>query len=173
MLLGQLGESALQIAKLEPHSLSRRERRARITFLQFDARALARVPASEAEMLVVQYREQPSTKIGALLPQVDFFEGTGKAVLDEIVSSDNVSRQCPRVTSETGDQGLDFPVKACVAGIMFRLIELRSAGTAAIVIFRIWLLSVQIHDHAPSVRRENGVATKIGTSLRRTLPWSR
>ena len=57
LLLGQLGESALQIAKLEPHRLSRGERRARITFLQFDAGPLARVSASQAEVLVVQYRE--------------------------------------------------------------------------------------------------------------------
>jgi hypothetical protein len=53
---------------------------------------------------------------------VEFSEGAGKAVLDEIVCSDRIARQDPRVTSETGDQGLDFPVKAFVDGILFCLI---------------------------------------------------
>ena len=57
LLLGQLGESALQIAKFEPRSLRRRERQARVTLLQMDARVLARVLANEAKVLVVQYGE--------------------------------------------------------------------------------------------------------------------
>jgi hypothetical protein len=68
LLFGQLGESAFQIANLEPDGLIRRKRQARLTFLQFGAGALARFAASEADISMVQDREQPRPKIGALLP---------------------------------------------------------------------------------------------------------
>ena len=57
LLLGQFGERALQIAKLEPCGLRRWERRIRVRYLQLDARALARFSTSKADMLMVQYRE--------------------------------------------------------------------------------------------------------------------
>jgi hypothetical protein len=60
LLLGQFGESPLQITKLEPGDLIGRKRRGRMTFLPFlpfRAGALARVAASKADMLMVQDRE--------------------------------------------------------------------------------------------------------------------
>lgn len=97
LLLGQFGESAFQIAKLESQGLVGRERQARVTFLQFGAGALARVAASVADVLMVQDCEQPGPKIGPVLPQVDFAERTGEAVLDEVVCRDHIARQHPRV----------------------------------------------------------------------------
>ena len=49
----QLGDSALQIAQFEPDSLIGRERQTRVALLQFDAIALARRLAGEADILVV------------------------------------------------------------------------------------------------------------------------
>jgi hypothetical protein len=120
LFVGQLSKSSLQIAKLEPPSLRWRERRAQVTSLRLDARALARVTASEAYMLVVQYGEEPGAKVGSFGPQMDFPERTGEAILDEIVCSDRIARQDPRVISETRDQGLDLPVNVFVDRILVR-----------------------------------------------------
>jgi hypothetical protein len=70
-------------------------------FLQLGACALARVPASEADVLMMQDREQPGPKVGALLPQVYFPEGSGEAVLDEIVCGCDIARQNSRITRQT------------------------------------------------------------------------
>ena len=107
LLFRQCGESALQIAKPEPHGLIRRNREAPGRFLQFVAGALARLPASEADMLMVQDREQPRPQVGPLFPQVHFPEGSGEALLDEIVCGYEIARQSPRVACQTRDQGLD------------------------------------------------------------------
>ena len=53
LLFGQCGESALQIAKFEPRGLTGRNRQAPVRFLQFGAGALARLPAREADILMV------------------------------------------------------------------------------------------------------------------------
>jgi hypothetical protein len=80
---------------------------------------------------------------------MDFSEGAGKTVLNEIFSSDRISRQDPRVMSETGNQGHHFPVSAFVYGILFFLSWLSSRRATAAATYRISLLNVQIHDHAP------------------------
>jgi len=43
-------------------------------------------------ILVVQDGEEPSAKIGSLLPKMQFTKSTGQAVLYEIVGADNVAR---------------------------------------------------------------------------------
>lgn len=53
LLFRQFGESALEIAKLEPRGLVGRNRQAPVRFLQFGAGALARLPAGETDILMV------------------------------------------------------------------------------------------------------------------------
>src|SRR5271167_5150709 len=54
LLLRQFGETAFQIAKLEPRSLIGREHQTCIRFLQFDALAMPRVPPRVADVLAIQ-----------------------------------------------------------------------------------------------------------------------
>jgi hypothetical protein len=54
LLLGQFGEGALQIAKLQTRNLIRRERQRRAALLFFDAVSFARLPANAADVLMVQ-----------------------------------------------------------------------------------------------------------------------
>ena len=56
-------------------------------------------------MAIVQDGEQPGPKIGALFPQVHLPEGVPKAILHELVSGAEITRQGARVTRKTGDQG--------------------------------------------------------------------
>jgi hypothetical protein len=135
LLLRQFGEGALQIAKLQMRNLVRRERLPRAIFLQFNTRSLARRPAEETDMPIVQDSEQPGPKIGAFFPQVHFPKGVPKAILHELVSSADITGQGARVTCKTGDQGFDFPVKASVDGSPFWPGELRIRGTAAVLSF--------------------------------------
>jgi hypothetical protein len=135
LLLRQFGEGALQIAKLQMRNLVRRERRPRAIFLQFNTGSLARRPAEETDMPIVQDGEQPGPKIGAFFPQVHFPKGVPKAILHELVSSADITGQGARVTCKTGDQGFDFPVKASVDRSPFWPGELRIRGTAAVLSF--------------------------------------
>jgi hypothetical protein len=57
LLLRQFGETAFQVAKLEPRGLIGRGHQARIRFLQFDALATPRVAARVAYVLTIQNRE--------------------------------------------------------------------------------------------------------------------
>jgi hypothetical protein len=100
--LRQLGEGALQIAKLQTRNLIRRERRPRAIFLQFDTGSLARCPADETDMAIVQNGKKPGPKISAFFPQVDLPEGMSEAILDELVSGADITRQGARVTRKTG-----------------------------------------------------------------------
>jgi hypothetical protein len=136
LLFGQCGESALQIAKLEPHGLIGRNRRAPVRFLQFGAGALTRLPASEAYILMMQDGEQPRPEIAPLFPQVHFPEGPGEALLNEIVCGYKIARQNPRVARQTRDLGLDYLVQVLrgrslswLTGMLFRRIT-------AVVAFR-------------------------------------
>jgi len=135
LLLRQFGEGALQIAELQTRNLIRRERRSRAAFLQFNSGSLARCPANETDMAMVQDGEQPGPKIGSSFPQVNFPEGMPKAILDEFVSGTDITRQGARVTRKTGHQGFDFPVKASVDRSPFWPAELRTRGTAAVLRF--------------------------------------
>jgi hypothetical protein len=135
LLLRQFGEGALQIAKLQTRNLIRRERRPRAILLQFDTGSLARCPAEETDMAIVQDGEQPGPKIGSFFPQVNLPEGMSKAILDELVSGADITRQGARVTRKTGYQGFDFPVKASVDRSPFWPAKLRTGMTAAVLRF--------------------------------------
>jgi hypothetical protein len=75
--------------------------------------------------LIMQYREQPRTQIRPVLPKMQFAQGSRQAILDEIVGSANVARQCSRITPQARDFGLDLPV-----GIRHDMLPMqdRSAG---------------------------------------------
>ena len=68
-------------------------------------------------MLVVQDREQPSPKIGPFLPKVKFPEGTGEALLDEILRGRDIARQNPRIARQPRNQGFDLLVKVVIDSI--------------------------------------------------------
>jgi hypothetical protein len=145
LLLGQFGESAFQIAKLEPQGLIGRERQAGVTFLQFDAGALACVTASVADVLMVQDSEQPGPKIGSLLPQVDLTERAGEAVLDEVVGRDDVTRQHPSVARQARNQACNLLVKVMIGRQSSGSTGRRSRDNTAVAVFRASLRTVQIH----------------------------
>ena len=107
LLFRQCRESALQIAKLKAPGLIGRNGQAPVRFLQFVAGALARLPASKANILMVQDSEQPRPEIGPLFPQVHFPEGSGQALLNEIVCGYGITCQNPRIAGQSRDEGLD------------------------------------------------------------------
>jgi hypothetical protein len=86
-------------------------------------------------MAIVQDGEKPGAKIGSFFPQVHLPEGVPKAILDELVSGADIARQGARITRKTGDQGFDFPVKACVDRSPFWPGELRTRVTGAVLRF--------------------------------------
>jgi hypothetical protein len=86
-------------------------------------------------MAIVEDGEQPGPKIGAFFPQVNLPEGMSKAILDELVSGAEITRQGARVTRKTGYQGFDFPVKASVDRSPFWPAELRTGMTGAVLSF--------------------------------------
>src|SRR5262249_61690382 len=69
--------------------------------------ATARGAAHLLDVLVVQDREQPRAKIGAVLPQMKLAEGPRQTILDEIVRRGDITRQCPGVPPQPRDLGLD------------------------------------------------------------------
>ncbi len=105
LLLGQLGDSTLQVAYLEPYRLVGRKRYTRMGFLQFHGRALPRVPACAADVLTVQDRKHPCPQIGPLLPEADFLECAGDAVLDKILGRRDITRQDPRIAPQSRKDG--------------------------------------------------------------------
>jgi hypothetical protein len=136
LLFGQCGESALQIAKLEPHGLIGRNRRVPVKFLQLGAGALARLPASVTYILMVQDGKQPRAEIGPLFPQVNFPEGSGEALLDEIVCGYEIARQNPRVARQTRDLGLDYLVQILSGRRLSRLTGMLFRSITAVAVFR-------------------------------------
>jgi hypothetical protein len=70
---------------------------------------------------------------------VNFPEGAAEAILGEIVRSDAIARQSPRIARKTGYQGFDLPVKTAVD------------GTSAVAAFRNWVLAVRIYHRAPAL----------------------
>ena len=105
LLLGQLRDSALQVTHLEPYRLVVRKRYTRIRFVQFQERALPRIPARVADVLMVQDCKHPRPEIGPLLPEVDFLERAGDAVLDKIVGRRDITRQDPRIAPQSRKDG--------------------------------------------------------------------
>ena len=81
---------------------------------------------------------------------MDFGERAGNAVLDKIVRRDRISRQLPRITSQSRDQRLNIPVQDIVHGALFGRSGLPSGRTTAIRGLRNESLGLHIHHHAPS-----------------------
>ena len=123
LLLRQFGKRPLQIAQLELHPLRWGERAAGVRIQPSVVSALPHVPASKTDMLIVQYREQPSAKIGLWIPQVDLAQGPGEAVLDEVICCDRISRQLSRITFQPGKQCRNVSVQRIVRSLL-------AAGTA-------------------------------------------
>ena len=91
LLFGKLGDRALEIAQFEPLSLLGRSGQQRFIIAQADGSALSHRPSNIVDVLIVQYREQPSSQICAFLPQMQFSERAGQTILDEIVGSGDIS----------------------------------------------------------------------------------
>ena len=87
----EFGDSALEIAQLEPPSLLRRAAQQRFAVAQPDRRSFSRGSPDVINVLVVKYRKQPRPQVRSLLPQMQFAEGPSQAVLDEIVCGDEVA----------------------------------------------------------------------------------
>lgn len=63
------------------------------------------------DILMVQYREEPGSQIGAAAPQMKLCKRSAESFLNKIVGIDHITGQCPRVLSQTRDQCLDLVVK--------------------------------------------------------------
>jgi hypothetical protein len=115
---GEFGNSALEIAQLEPPSLLRGAGQQRLALTQANRRSFSRGSPEVVDVLVVEYREQPRPQVRSLLPQVQFAEGTGQAVLNEIVRGDEVTRQRARITSKAGNFDFDVPIGVGHRGLL-------------------------------------------------------
>ena len=93
---------------------------------------------------MVQDGEQPRPEIGPLFPQMHFPEGSGEALLDEIVCGCEIARQNPGVACQTRDQVLDYLVHVLGALRLIRLIGMLFGRITAVVVFRSRVGSVQI-----------------------------
>ena len=82
-----------------------RKRYTRIRFVQFQKRALPRVPAGVADVLMVQDCKHSRAEIGPLLPEVHFLERSGDAVLDKIVGRRDITREDPRIAPQSRNDG--------------------------------------------------------------------
>jgi hypothetical protein len=89
---------------------------------------------------------------------MDFGERASDAVLDEVVGRDRISRQLPRITSQSRDQCLNVPVQGIVRDILLARTGPPSGFTTAIMSFRIGSLGLHIHDWAPSFSIRSGEA---------------
>jgi hypothetical protein len=54
---------------------------------------------------MVQDRKHPRAEIGPLLPEADFLERAGDAVLDKILSRRDITRQDPRIPPQSRKDG--------------------------------------------------------------------
>src|SRR5215469_6484976 len=107
LLLWQLDDCALQVAKFEPYGLIGRDRQTGMRMSQFQAGAVPRISPRAADMLVMHDGEEPGSKIGARFPQMDFPQGARETILNEIVCRYPVAGQSPRVARQARDQDLD------------------------------------------------------------------
>jgi hypothetical protein len=101
---------ALQITQFEPPPLLWRTAQHRLGFDQGNRGAFPHRTPDVIYILIMQDREQPSAKIGSLLPQVDLAERARQAILYEIVGDDHVARKCPCVPPQARDFGFDSVV---------------------------------------------------------------
>ncbi len=92
LLFGKLCDRALEIAQFKPLSLLGWSSQQRFIIAQADGGALSDRSSNIIHVLIMQYREQPSTQISAFLPQMQFAEGAGQTILDKIVGSGHISR---------------------------------------------------------------------------------
>jgi hypothetical protein len=81
---------------------------------------------------------------------MDFGERAGDAVLDKVVRRDRISRQLPRITSQSWDQRLNIPVQGIVRGTLLGRTGLSPGRTIAIRNRHTGSLGLHIHHHAPS-----------------------
>src|SRR5215469_382002 len=81
---------------------------------------------------------------------MDFGERAGDAVLDKVVRRDRISRQLPRITSQSWDQRLNIPVQGIVRGTLLGRTGLSPRRTIAIRNRHTGSLGLHIHHHAPS-----------------------
>jgi len=80
---------------------------------------------------------------------MDFGERAGDAVLDKVVRRDRISRQLPRIPSQSRDQRLNIPVQGTVHGTLFGRTALSARRTTAIRNRHTGSLGLYIHHHAP------------------------
>jgi hypothetical protein len=66
----EFGDSAIEIAQLEPPSLLRCAGQQRFALAQPDGRSFPRGPPDVINVLVMKYREQPRPQVRSLLPQM-------------------------------------------------------------------------------------------------------
>jgi hypothetical protein len=114
----EFGDSALEIAQLEPPSLLRCAGQQRLALAQPDRRPFPRGSPEVINVLVMKYREQPRTQIRSLLPQMQLAKGPSQAVLDEIVCGDEVSGERARIASKTGNFRFDVPIRVRHRGLL-------------------------------------------------------
>src|SRR5579883_619015 len=81
LLLRQLGDGAFEIAELEPLALVRRRSQRRLAVGEADSRTFAYRAAHMIDVLVVEDGEKPSAEIRPALPEMNFAERPGQAVL--------------------------------------------------------------------------------------------
>ena len=124
--IGQFANCALEIAQLEPSPLLRRMGEQRLSFTQPDSRSFPHLPADMINVLIVKYGEQPSPQIRTLFPKMQFPEGPGEAVLDEVVGRYDVVSQRSSKASQAGNFGFDVPIGVGHRG----LLPLASGGQA-------------------------------------------
>jgi hypothetical protein len=171
LLLRQFGEGALQIAKLQMRNLVRRQPSVvgGISAIRYWlARAL---PGGRDWYGDCAGWWTARPKIGAFFAQVHLPEGVPKAILHELVSGADIARQGARITRKTGDQGFDFPVKACGDRSPFRPGELRTRVTGAVLRFCKWVVNFRIHHPASALVICRVPDWKLATSHRRR-EWS-
>ena len=91
LLFWKFGNRALEIAQFEPLSLLGRSCQQGFIIAQSDGSAFSYRPSNIINVLIMQYREQPSSQVCPFLPQMQFSEGASQTILDEIVGGGDIS----------------------------------------------------------------------------------
>ena len=106
----EFSNSTPKIAQLEPPSLLRGSGELWIALTQSDGHSFPRRPPNVIDVLVVKYREQPRPQVCSLLPKMQSAEGTGQALLYEIVRCNEIARQRAGIASQAGNFGFNVPI---------------------------------------------------------------